>query len=388
MKMSKKFFWAFMVVLAVFAAPVAAYASSRVVSTSGGNRIVTYIEVRLDETYTVRGLSAHTLFGRPTATITEFAEAVSGQFGTDTIFFPANFFNTGGDLRIVGGIFSDGRVISHDPYFDRAIGFTPQNRMAIFHGAPQGRYMYTHRRGGERLPYTTAFNPFPHLIMDGHNLRLAPSPGVTQEFLDNRVHRAFMGQRADGTLVVGNVGGTNMFELQEIAAAFELVNATNIDGGASASIWRNGTYIARPGRQLASLVFITNDRAGGVQPQRIPAGNEVTVIINGVVQNFDVSPQLIDGRTMLPLRAIGEALGMEVRFDDGTNTAILTAPGVNITHRTGTPIITVNATPRVFDTPSMVIEGRTLVPLRMLAEAIGADVRWDSATRTATIVTN
>ncbi|MCL2356005.1 MAG: WG repeat-containing protein [Defluviitaleaceae bacterium] len=118
------------------------------------------------------------------------------------------------------------------------------------------------------------------------------------------------------------------------------------------------------------------------------SANEANVTINGVLQSFDVPAQLIHGRTMLPLRAIGEALGLDVGFDGATNIATLTAPGVNISHTIYTAEITVNGTVQIFDVSSVTVDGRTLVPVRMLAEAIGAEMEWDAATRTAAITTN
>ncbi|MCL1845080.1 MAG: copper amine oxidase N-terminal domain-containing protein [Defluviitaleaceae bacterium] len=120
-----------------------------------------------------------------------------------------------------------------------------------------------------------------------------------------------------------------------------------------------------------------------------PAGDGVNVTIDGVAQTFEVAPEIIDGRTMLPLRAIGEALGMEVDFDAATSTATLTtADGTVITHVIHTSEIAIDGTSQSFDASSTIVGGRTLVPVRMLAEAIGADVGWDAATRTAEITTN
>jgi len=59
-----------------------------------------------------------------------------------------------------------------------------------------------------------------------------------------------------------------------------------------------------------------------------------------------------------------------------------------VTHVIGTNEITVNGETTTFDVASMVVESRTLVPVRMLAEAIGADVEWEPSTRTAIIITN
>jgi len=123
------------------------------------------------------------------------------------------------------------------------------------------------------------------------------------------------------------------------------------------------------------------------QPTPSPATNDVAVTIDGIAQTFEVAPRIINNRTMLPLRAIAEALGMEVDHERATNTAILTLDDLTVTHVIGTNVITVNGVSATFDVASMIIENRTLVPVRMLAEAIGADVEWEPATRTAVIVT-
>jgi len=125
------------------------------------------------------------------------------------------------------------------------------------------------------------------------------------------------------------------------------------------------------------------------QPTPAPAPTGISVTIDGQLQTFEVPPQLIGGRTMLPLRGIGEALGMEVDFDSNTRTAILTADGLVITHVIGTTAITVNGiTTDDFDVASVVVDNRTLVPARMIAEATGATVEWDRDTQTAIITTN
>ena len=121
--------------------------------------------------------------------------------------------------------------------------------------------------------------------------------------------------------------------------------------------------------------------------QQVYASDAVSVTIDGQAQTFEVPPQIVDGRTMLPIRGIAEALGMTVTYDPSTHTASLTKNGLTIVHRIGTASLTVNGTLYSFDTPSVVIQGRTLVPARMLAEAVGAEVAWNPETRTAAIIT-
>ncbi|MCL2576719.1 MAG: stalk domain-containing protein [Defluviitaleaceae bacterium] len=142
----------------------------------------------------------------------------------------------------------------------------------------------------------------------------------------------------------------------------------------------NGLPVLRVFRNVPAPVPTPTPR-----PVLPPAGEHINVVINNKVHVFDVPPQIINGRTMLPLRAIGEALGMTVNFDPATNTAILATPVANITHVIHSNQINVNGTLQTFDVTSTIYEGRTLVPIRMLAEAIDAEVEWDTATRTAII---
>ena len=231
------------------------------IPTSGGYRTVTWVEIDLNAGYEVRAMAAQDSFGRRSATLQEFAAAVPNP-GEDTIVFPANFFVTA-TFEIVGGLYSQGRVVSAgpQPWLDRGVGFTSDNRMSFFNGRFSGSYIYGEHWDCPRLPYVTAFNAFPHLINNGARVDIQPIPGATGPWQNALYRRAFMGQRADGIFIVGVVDGTSIRQLQDIAVYFNLQNATNIDGGASASIWRNGTTLAAPGRQLASVMVITGTPA-------------------------------------------------------------------------------------------------------------------------------
>jgi len=118
-----------------------------------------------------------------------------------------------------------------------------------------------------------------------------------------------------------------------------------------------------------------------------PAVGEVSVVINGQRQTFGISPVIINGRAMLPLRTISESLGMEVDYNSATNTVQLTAEGISATHGIGTSEIITNGVPSQFDTASIVVDSWTLVPARMIAEAASAEVDWDADSRTVTLTT-
>ena len=305
--------------------------------------------------------------------------------GTDTIIFASNFHVTA-TREIVGGVFSQGRVVSSDPqpWLNFGAGFTADNRFSFFSGRFSGGYIYSEHWDEGRLDFVTAFNTYPHLIEDGQGLPLAPFPGVTQTFLDNRVLRAFMGQRADGTFVIGNVGGANMREVQDIAAYFDLVNATNIDGGASAGIWRNGTYITRPGRLLPVVTFITGN------PGQAPlTQTPISVTINGTAVNFtDQQPALIDGRTLVPVRGVFEALDFEVGWNPEARQVTLSRANDTIVITIDSATFTANGIGHTLDVPAQIIGGSTMLPIRAVLEAVGYELDWDGVTQTVIISTD
>jgi putative ABC transport system substrate-binding protein len=117
---------------------------------------------------------------------------------------------------------------------------------------------------------------------------------------------------------------------------------------------------------------------------------EVVVTIDGDVLQTEVSAIIVDGRTMLPPCAIGEALGQRVEYCTETNTVIFLnyTEGNFFRHEIGTATFEVNGQLREFDVASVVIEGRAMVPVRMITEAIGVSVEWNAETRTAEINTN
>ena len=387
------------VILLLPTSVIASGGHSRAISTSGGNRNVTWVEIDLSDNYIVKGLTAQDLFGREAATLSEFAAAMERYMGDDTIIFAPNFHVTA-TREIVGGVFSQGRVVSSypQPWLNFGAGFTADNRFSFFSGRFSGGHIYGENWDDGRLDFVTAFNTYPHLIGNGQRLPLVPIAGITQTFLDNRVLRAFMGQRADGTFIIGNVTGASMREVQDVAAYFNLVNATNIDGGASAGIWRNGTYITRPGRQLPVVMFITGNPTGqATQTQQAPpaiqAQAPISVVVNNTPLVMDAPPLLIEGRTLVPVRAIADALNADVSWDSATRAATLYHPNGNRAVMTidSAQVTIINANGNTstigLDVPAMISEGRTLVPLRFFADFFGADVQWIGDTRTVSINT-
>ena len=107
--------------------------------------------------------------------------------------------------------------------------------------------------------------------------------------------------------------------------------------------------------------------------------------VNGVAKPLDAAPIIRQNRTMLPVRFVAENLGAEVAWDGATSTATLTSGTTEIKITIGATTATVNGEEKPLDAPAFIENSRTYLPVRFVAEALGATVAWDGATSTATI---
>ena len=98
------------------------------------------------------------------------------------------------------------------------------------------------------------------------------------------------------------------------------------------------------------------------------------VSARGVVSKIDASARIVDGRTLVPVRYISEAFGEKVLWDDATKTVTV---GDSISIVLGKPSIMVNGKEQKIDVPAAIYDSRTFVPLRAIAEALGKSVFWD-----------
>ncbi len=126
------------------------------------------------------------------------------------------------------------------------------------------------------------------------------------------------------------------------------------------------------------------------------ASGAVTIIVNGQIINFPDAPAYVDtnGRTQVPSRFIGEALGLEVIWHHETKSVSFLLENdmgpISVVFHVGSAEYTVYAsdgTPqsRTMDTKAKLERDRVYIPVRYLAEAFGALVEWDNVTQTATI---
>ncbi|MBS3976705.1 MAG: molybdate ABC transporter substrate-binding protein [Syntrophomonadaceae bacterium] len=118
---------------------------------------------------------------------------------------------------------------------------------------------------------------------------------------------------------------------------------------------------------------------GMVSP--VQAG-EIRVLLNDKALAAEVQPVLVGDRVLVPLRVIAENLGADIRWDDNTRMVTVLRGDNNVQLSMNDNTARRNGTPVSLDTLPMIVNGRTLVPLRFVSETLGARADWNAAERT------
>ncbi len=121
------------------------------------------------------------------------------------------------------------------------------------------------------------------------------------------------------------------------------------------------------------------------------ATDDITVLLDGVKIEFDVKPQIINDRTMVPMRKIFETLGASVEWDSEAKRVYATTDELYIVMEIGQVVFSVTNTKThekksvTLDSPPIIIDSRTLAPARAISEGMGYSVDWADETRTVLI---
>jgi hypothetical protein len=161
----------------------------------------------------------------------------------------------------------------------------------------------------------------------------------------------------------------------------------------------NGTYLF-----TADLVdgengfaIVARDLAGNEATENITIKrvNEVviklvigdtTAYIGSSTSTLDAPPFIEKGFTLVPLRFISEAFGASVDWNDALKVITINYRTLTIQLQVGSNVVLVGTEFKKLDVPPKIVNGRTFVPIRFISETFGAEVGWDGATKTVTIV--
>lgn len=111
------------------------------------------------------------------------------------------------------------------------------------------------------------------------------------------------------------------------------------------------------------------------------------VLIDDKRVYYDEQPRMENGRTLVPLRKTAEALDMQVSWDDATQTVTAMKQGKEIKLKINDDTVYVNGEAVKIDVPARIVNGRTLIPLRFIGENLDSGVAWDAPNNAVWITT-
>ncbi|AGL01204.1 copper amine oxidase N-terminal domain-containing protein [Desulfoscipio gibsoniae] len=187
-----------------------------------------------------------------------------------------------------------------------------------------------------------------------------------------------------------------------------LIFALTLSAYGEQSSVTDSTYGQDGQPSVIDQVYNGGDSSTTVTPRPTPPiGSGITVYVNYEPLISDVPPTVIDGCTIVPLRAFIEALNVEAQWDESTKT--ITAARENSTleptidqnqenaeftnqGHLNTVKLTIDQTKAYVNNkevtmgvPAQLINGRAMVPLRFISESLGTEVNWDKTTQVITI---
>lgn len=137
-------------------------------------------------------------------------------------------------------------------------------------------------------------------------------------------------------------------------------------------------HIDQAGNVSEQSLTLTRTPERPVHIELTPGSTQVT--LNRTLLFLEVPPRIVQGRTVVPLRFVAEALGAAVTWQEDTRSVVVSNGATTIRLHLGSPVATVNDRQVLLDVAPFAERGRTLVPLRFLAETLGFEVLWHSIT--------
>lgn len=247
---------------------------------------------------------------------------------------------------------------------------------------------------------------------DVENVEISLS-GATVEVSSDAVDTIKESASGDVSISVkeGNLNDKQKEAVKELGGS-KTVDATVTSGGKSIEVTVTVTveYKAeKEGFTLAATVSADgtlNEVPVAVEDgkAKVEAGNDPVVIwtvpkedafvltidkkdasVFGASEDNDVAPKIVNDRTMLPARFVAEKLGAKVEWDEETRTVTITKDNVKITITIDSKVATVNGEEQELDSPAFIENDRTYTPIRFISEQLGAKVNWNGATQQVVI---
>lgn len=138
--------------------------------------------------------------------------------------------------------------------------------------------------------------------------------------------------------------------------------------------------------QFICTLLLATAVAAGMSQLTVMANDEIHVTIDGTQVNFTgQGPVIVEGRTLVPVRGVFEQLGFVPAWDGDARQATLTRADYTIVITIGSYVFTTNGINYELDVPAQIIDGSTMLPIRAVLESVGYTLDWDGSTSTVMI---
>ena len=137
---------------------------------------------------------------------------------------------------------------------------------------------------------------------------------------------------------------------------------------------------------LVVLLVLAMVFGGVVLPRPVSAQKEffLTLVVginvyqlNGISKTADVPPQIVNGRTFVPIRLVSESFGADVNWNASSKTVTIKSDTTTIVLKVGSTKATVNGKTVTLDAAPYILGGRTMVPIRFISESLGLSVYYE-----------
>jgi hypothetical protein len=147
-------------------------------------------------------------------------------------------------------------------------------------------------------------------------------------------------------------------------------------------LWEVVDFKRQQSLKLVKLNKLAEAKAEHVPSLQISDTN-VQVKLDNQLLKFEQPPVIINGKTMVPMRKIFEALDASISWDNQTRTVTSQKGSTTVALQIDSPVAKINDTYIQLEQAAVIVNGSTMVPLRFVGEALGIEVGWDSKTSTA-----
>ncbi|NEW09487.1 hypothetical protein GK047_26455 [Paenibacillus sp. SYP-B3998] len=185
--------------------------------------------------------------------------------------------------------------------------------------------------------------------------------------------RSFAGVDEKGRLVMGTISYSTIEQMANVLQQVGMTDAINLDGGASSALFYKGKLLRKPGRLLSNALIVQQTDKPRVQ---LNVNGQLTGSKTGYIQ---------DELTMVPFRVLLNRMNAEYHWQSEDSSLHITKGKLKVDLQLGSSTAMVNGQPVLMDMAPQIVEGRMFVPLRFIAESLGAKVEWDNSLYRATV---